>query len=296
MTDENNTNDNIREISTGALDAVYTPIDKKRHIAYLRDKRKARQTQVFFERLRFLLKIIAICALGFLLFKLVKYPTWYMPKYSFDSYPNTHLRFEGNVLTPDLAILNALRRVKIPDKAIYRIDTDEFVHEIEKISSIKKAYIRRCAFPAGLMVIVEEKTPIISIAPNEEVLPLVVFANDGTIIAREFVQNKSLNTFKVLCFDNYLNWNEKQVDSLYLLGKTAEDYSKEKVEYIDLRNQNDVRIKLDSVNIRLGMLDRNAIRRLHKISAILPQASTLSDPIDYIDLRWDDSAYIKLKK
>ena len=219
-----------------------------------------------------------------------------MPKYSFDSYPNTHLKFEGNVLTPDLTILNALRRVKIPDKSIYRIETEEFVHEIEKISTVKKAYVRRYAFPAGLEVIIEEKVPIISIAPNEEVLPLVVFANDGSIIAREFVQNKALNTFKVLCFDNYLNWTEKQVDSLYLLGKTAEDYSKEKVEYIDLRNQNDVRIKLESVNIRLGMLDKNAIRRLHKISAILPQASTLSDPIDYIDLRWDDSAYIKLKK
>ena len=33
---------------------------------------------------------------------------------------------------------------------------------------------------------------------------MVVFANDGSIIAREFVQNKALNTFKVLCFDNYL--------------------------------------------------------------------------------------------
>ena len=71
MLDDNNKNENINETN---IEGDYSEIDQTRHIAYLRDKRKARKVKVFFERLRILLKIIVVLGLGFLLFKLVKYP------------------------------------------------------------------------------------------------------------------------------------------------------------------------------------------------------------------------------
>lgn len=75
-----------------------------------------------------------------------------------------------------------------------------------------------------------------------------------------------------------------------------EQFSGQPVEYIDLRNPKDIYIKLPQVNVRLGELDYMALSRVRNISAILPQIKTLNKKIKYIDLRWEDTQYIKLEE
>ena len=76
----------------------------------------------------------------------------------------------------------------------------------------------------------------------------------------------------------------------------AEAYSGEKIQYIDMKNPDDVYIQLQTVSVRIGELDKGAFDRLAKIEAVLPQMKTLKEDVKYIDLRWEDSAFIKLKK
>jgi len=252
--------------------------------------------KTFISRLRVFLRLVAIAFLGLCFIYLAKNHGWYLPKDSFNTYPNQHLQFEGNSLTPNINLLNAVRKIKIPNKPVYRMDTAQFEREIKKISTVKHVYVKRFAFPASLKIVIEEKTPVVSIAPNELVPPLAVFADDGTLIGREFIPpGRQLPTYKVLTYEDYYHWNKKQIDYLQFLAKTAEMYSNEQVEYIDLRNPDDVRVKIQTVSIRLGQLNRSVFKRLKKISAILPQTVNLNTKIDYIDLRWEDSAYIKLK-
>lgn len=270
--------------------------NQKRQLEYFKKRRKLHKFKIFLSRIRVLLRLAAIAFLAFCFVVLAKCHYWYLPKDIFNSYPNQHLKFEGNYLVSNLELLNAVRKVNVPCRPVYRVDTKPFEREIKKLSPVKHVYIKRFAFPASLKIVIEEKIPVVSIAPNDEVPPLAVFADDGTLIGKEFLPaSLQVETYKVLTYEDYYQWNKKQIDYIQFLAKTAETYSNERVQYIDLRNPDDVRIKLQSVSVRLGQLNRNVFKRLRKISAILPQTVNLSTRIDYVDLRWEDSAYIKLK-
>ena len=80
------------------------------------------------------------------------------------------------------------------------------------------------------------------------------------------------------------------------IANSVENYSGEKVEYIDYRKTNDVYIKIKSSNIRLGALDSTVFERIKRIYTILPQITNLKGKIRYIDLSWDKVNYIKLKQ
>jgi len=269
---------------------------QKRQLEYFKKRRKLHKVKVFLSRIRIFLRLFFIVGACFFFLYLAKNPGWYLPKDIFNTYPNSYLKFEGNHLVSNINLLNAVRKVKIPDKGIYRIDTKPFEREIKKLSPVKHVYVKRFAFPASLKIVIEEKVPVVSIAPNNDVQPLAVFADDGTIIGKNFLPpNLQLDTYKVLTYEDYYQWNKKQIDYIQFLAKTAETYSNEKVQYIDLRNPDDARIQLQSVAVRLGQLNRNVFKRLKKISAILPQTVNLNTQIDYVDLRWEDSAFIKLK-
>ena len=270
--------------------------NQKRQLEYFKKRRKLHKFKIFLSQIRIFLRLVSIVFLALAFVFLVKNHGWYLPKDIFNTYPNQHLQFEGNSLISNVELLNAVRNVKIPDKAVYRMDIKQFEREIKKLSPVKHVYVKRFAFPASLKIVIEEKVPVVSIAPNNEVLPLAVFADDGTLISKEFLPaGLQIDTYKVLTYEDYYQWNKKQIEYLQFLAKTAETYSNEKVQYIDLRNPDDARIKLQSVSVRLGQLNRNVFKRLRKISAILPQTVNLSTQIDYVDLRWEDSAYIKLK-
>ena len=104
-------------------------------------------------------------------------------------------------------------------------------------------------------------------------------------------------TTKILSYgtdDNYENWDKKKVDELLRFIKTIETYSKQNVQYLDLRNKNDIYVKLDDVLLRIGALDDTTDDRIKTIPTILPEALSLKQKVKYIDLRWRESSYIKL--
>lgn len=272
-------------------------INKKRQLEYFQKRRKIHYLKSVISRARIMSRMMFVIVLVLIIIGLANNSQWYLPKKIFNSYPSKHLKFEGNNITPNVKILNALRKVKVPERPVYLIDTKLFEKEISKIPSVKRVYIKRFGFPASLKIVLEERKPVLSIAPKENVPAVAVFTKDGTAIGRDFLPlSKNIPTYRILTYEDYFGWSKKQVEYLAYLAKTAEMYSREEVQFIDIRNPDDVRVQIKSVTIRLGQLNKTVFKRLKKISAILPQTVNLGSKIEYIDLRWKDSAYIKLQK
>jgi len=97
--------------------------------------------------------------------------------------------------------------------------------------------------------------------------------------------------------DDYRHWDEKNVNMIRDLAKAIEANSNEKIQYIDFRNPNDVYVKIPSVLIRLGEVNKDrfpyVIKRIKSIPSILPQVKKLDKKVNYINLKWETN-YIKL--
>ncbi len=270
---------------------------QRRRFEYLKKRRKVRYIRVFFSRIRMLLRLCAVYLLVIGLWKFMHLSQWYFPQNVFKTYNSDRIEFEGNRIATNKHIFDAVKRVKIPDKAIYLIDIEPFNREILSLAPIKRVYVKRFGFPARLKIIVEEHEPAFSVAPKPDVPPLAIFTTEGTVIGAKYLPFEGMdNTFRVLTYDDYLKWPKKNAKYLVYLAKMAEAYSSEKVKYIDMKNPDDVYIQLNTVSIRLGALDKTVFDRLAKIEAVLPQMKNLKDKVKYVDLRWEDSTYIKLKE
>lgn len=271
----------------------------KRRIQKNRMERKIRQSQMWLNRFRILIRLITTILLIFLSYKLLKLPQWYLNKNAFNSLDNPSLEILNNKIVPSYKILTALRKVDVPNTPIYRVETNELKQNIMQLEPVEDVYIRRFWFPARLQINIQERVPIISISPAANVAPIAFFASGGKLIGREYMPiPKSYKTILVLSYgtrgDDYRNWDNDKIKLIEQVAKAVIANSHEGIQYIDLRNSKDVYVKIKTVNIRLGELDDGVFERINRIPSILPQVKTLDKKINYIDLRWKNANYIKL--
>lgn len=262
-------------------------------------ERKIRQSQMWLGRFRVLTRLAITLLLMLFGYMLLKLPQWYLNKSAFNSLNNPYLEISNNKIVPSYKVLAALRKTDIPNKPIYRFDTNEIKQNIMKLEPVENVYVRRFWLPARLQIIVDEKIPVITISPAENVAPIAFFARGGKLIGRDYMPlPKSFKTILVLSYgsrgDDYRNWKNDKIKLIENIAKAVEASSNEKVEYIDLRNAKDVYVKVKTANIRLGTLDDTVFERINRIPSILPQIKTLDKKIKYIDLRWKNANYIKL--
>ncbi len=263
-------------------------------------QRNVRRSQMGLKRLRDILRFALVCVLIFAAYKVYKLPQWYLNKNIFSSASNNTLKIVGNNITPTYRIMSVLRQYPVPQRPIYLFDTTKIEKEIEKLAPIKKVYIKRLWFPARLVILIVERRPILSISPAPDVAPIAFFAEGGKLIGREYLPLKNVEkTILVLTYgtkgDDYRNWDEVKIKKIETIVRAMEQFSGQPVEYIDMRNPKDIYIKIPEVNIRLGELNHMALSRIRNITAILPKIKTMEKKIKYIDLRWEDTQYIKLE-
>lgn len=262
-------------------------------------ERKVRQSQMWLGRVRIITRLLIILLMIFVGYRLLKVHQWYLDKNVFNSLNNPSLEILNNKIVPSYKILAALRRTDVPHTPIYRLKTDEIKKNIMQLDPIEDVYIRRFWAPARLQIIVEERTPLITVSPSETTPPVAFFAQGGKLIGRDYLPlPKSMKTTLVLSYgthgDDYRSWNNEKIKLLERIAKAVKANANEEVEYIDFRNPKDVYVKVKTANIRLGDIDDTVFERINRIPTILPQVKTLDKTIKYIDLRWKDANYIKL--
>ncbi len=262
-------------------------------------QRDVRKSQIWLKKTRALVRFLIILAMIFAGYKVYKLPQWYLPQNAFSSTSHESLEIIGNRITPKYKIMGILRQTPVPQRPIYLFDTSKIERDIETLEPVKQVYVRRFWFPARLDILIEERVPIISISPAEDVPPIGFFTEGGRLIGREYLPlDLSFDTYLVLTYgtkgDDYRNWDEEKINRIYSLAKSLETYSGEQIRYIDLRNPKDVYVQLPDVSVRIGELNSTANNRVKNIGSILPQIEKLDKKIKYIDLQWEETQYIKL--
>lgn len=262
-------------------------------------QRKVRKQGILLIRLRKLARFLITLLVLYFTYRLMISAKWYLPQDTITSYEIKRIQIVGNRITPTYKIVSAISDIELPHKPIYMIDTEEFSQKILGLSSAKKVYVKRVWFPARIIIYIEEREPIITIAPSVEVEPIAYFSKDGKLVGREYLPlPQGYNPILVLSYgnqnDDYIHWSREKVLSIEKLAKTLEKWSGEEVQYIDMRKPDDVFVRLESIKIRIGELDANTYNRIKDIKSILAKTRAFEKKIKYIDLSWDESKYLKL--
>ena len=273
---------------------------QKRKLRANKIKRQIMANRAALKRIRILLSLFLMISISCLAFKVLKSSKWYIDTDKLARADSSVLTLQGNNITPDYKIINIIRQTPLPDVQIFRLDTRELEENILQLQTIKKVFIRRYWFPARLNVAVDERIPAFFLAPNLESEPNSALTTDGILIDHDYFPFKTqIKAKKILTYGvrNGLDeiWNKKKVEELLKLTKTIEMSSNQEIQYIDLRDNKDVYVMLKDYLIRLGEINDTVLKRAKCIASILPEAEKYGKKTKYIDLRWDDSHYIKIE-
>lgn len=272
---------------------------QRRRLKVNKIKRQIASTRVFLQRIRVLFALLMIIGICFFSYKVLKLSQWYIDSTKLAHADPSVIKIQGNIITPDYKIVNMVRQTQLPATQIFRLDTKELEENISQLQPVKKVYIRRYWFPARLIITIDERTPAFLLAPNLESEPNSALSTDGVLIDHDYIPfSPSIKAKKLLTYgvrdgvDEV--WDKKRVEELLKLTKAIEAYSNQQVQYVDLRNPNDVYIMLKDYLVRFGEINDSSFNRAKNIASILPVAQKTKEKIKYIDLRWDDSYYLCL--
>lgn len=271
----------------------------KHSVKHKRIERKIRKKRKHVNRLKGFLRFVVLVLLIFLTYEFVKLPGWYLPSDVFKT-PGARVEVVNNKIIPTYVINNSLKDIKVEKRPIFLFEVSPLKQELFKIPVIKKVYVRRYGFPARIQIIVREREPIALVKTELNAKPAAFFTSDGILIHNKNYMNLSdySSVLKILTSKSSLDkdMGVSKIRYIEKIVKDVETYSDEKVEYIDMRNPNDVYVKIKTTSIRLGTLDSTVFERIKRIYTILPQITEVDSQIKYIDLSWDKVNYLKLKK
>ena len=292
MTDEQNQNNEYNE-ELVLPDGKQLVKKKRREKIIRRGRLKQERFRAF---IRFLISLGLLVGFSYVL----KSSGWYLDANAFNTPKGNSVEIINNKIVPSSKILAILKKSNVPKVPLYIARTSSIKKDLMQLTPIENVYIRRYAFPARVQIIIRERTPMITISPDEKASPVAFFTTDGKLIGRDFLPlDKSYKTLLVLSYgnkgDDYHKWDLDRLKEIQKIVKYIETYSKEQVQYVDFRNPNDIYVKINTINIRLGKLDDNVYKRIERIPSILPQVKSLDSKIKYLDLSWEKVNYLKLK-
>ena len=271
----------------------------QRRIKQQKLRRKARRGEIAIRRIYKFVRFSFILFIFYATYRLAICHYWFLPNDLYEKGIGKQLEIIGNDIVSEKKVIEEMKKFPIEKKPIYQVNPAEIANQIEQLSPVKRAYVRRFWLPARFVVMLEEVTPVIVISPSEEAPAVAALSISGELIGREYLPlSDKYDVVRILTYgtnDDYEKWDVEKISDLYKLGSLIEEYSGEKLEYIDLRIKHNAFAQLESVKLRLGEIDVSVFDRIKVIHYILPEIKQMSDKIKYIDLSWKDSKYLKMK-
>jgi cell division septal protein FtsQ len=272
--------------------------DPKHSVRHKQIERKIRKKRKKINRAKSFLRFVTLLVLIFLGYEFFKLPQWYLKPDTFKT--GNNIEIVNSNIVPSPILKKSLVNLKVSRLPIFMVSVKPIKKEIFKQPIVKKVYVRRYGFPARYQIIIQERVPIALIKTDLKAKPSAIFTEDGKLLGAQPYMNLPNNDdiLKILTSTTNLNkdWSVKKVREIEDVVKAVEEYSDEQVEYIDMRNPNDVFVKIKTTSIRLGALDSTVFERIKRIYTILPQIKGVDSHIKYIDLSWDKVNYLKLDK
>lgn len=273
----------------------------KHSVKHRQLERKIRKKRKKLNALKAVLRLAVMGLLVFLAYQFFKLPQWYLPQDAFKKQNNEVIEIVNNNIIPTPIIYDLIKDVKVSKLPIFLMSVQPVKKEIFKIPVVKNVYVRRYGFPARIQIIIRERIPIAVIKTDLKNKPVAFFTADGVLVTNKNYMGLSEtdSALKILTKPSKIekSWTAKRIAYIQQIVKSVETYSGQKVEYIDMRNPNDVYVKIQTTSIRLGVLDNSVFERIERIYTILPQIGEVnSNQVKYIDLSWDKVNYLKMKK
>ena len=199
---------------------------QNRRLQQAKMQRQVRKSQRRLNQLRALWKMFITIGLICIGVFVLKMPQWRLHSNAFDSLSSPSLEIVNNRIVPSQKILSALRRNQVPLKPIFMVKTDNLKKSIMQLDPIQDVYIRRFWFPARMQIIIIERTPVITIAPDEKVAPIAFFSSDGKLIGHDYMPLSSdFKVVRVITYgsgDDYRNWDKAKINNFKKLALTVE--------------------------------------------------------------------------
>lgn len=269
----------------------------QRKLRYLRLKRRLRKWQIALARSRVLVRILGVLLLAWAIMKLSTLQAWYLSENIFKAYPNSSLQIEGNQIVSEQQIVKELQDINLPDKPLYLLDTKPIKERLKSLAPVKKVFIRRYWAPARLKIVIDEKIPLIGIKPKPKANYIAVFTNDASIIDKKYLPlNYKGRIITLLTYADYKKWTSKHIRLIYIIARSLELYSSQRLLYLDTRDYDDCYAQLKHIKLRLGPIDSKTTKKIEQLTPeVIEQAMEIKNEVEYVDLRWDDSLAIKIK-
>ena len=272
----------------------------KNTVRHKQKQRKVRKGRRKVNRLKSFLRFVIFVLLLLVTYEFFRLSGWYLPQDAFKNPQLGKVEVLNNKIIPDNVVKNEIKDIKVPNIPIFLMNINQIRKELYKIPVLKLVYVRRYAFPARIQIILTERIPLVILKTDLNSKPMAFYTSDGMIInAKNYmVLPNDSSVLKILTTVSAMKKDitVEAIEEIRRIVDEVENYSNEKVEYIDMRNPNDVYVKIKSANIRLGVTDSTVFERIKRIYTILPQITEVNSQIKYIDLSWDKVNYLKLKK
>lgn len=263
-----------------------------------RKLRKGKKKQSF---LKSMLRFLTGLSIIFGMYYFSTLQGWYLPQDAFKNTASPYVQIVNNKIVKTSKIQGILKNEEVPRLPLYMASLNDLKYKLMSLAPVESVYIRRYAFPARILIIIRESTPVITISPDEKVKPVAAFTKEGRLIigADYLPLPEEYKTIRVLSYgnkgDDYRKWDVNKVRGIEKIAKYVETFSHEKIEYIDMRNPNDIYVKIKTVPVRLGQPDANIYERIKRLPSILPQVQKVKGKVKYIDLSWEKVNYLKLE-
>lgn len=276
-------------------------VEKGKHSVHMKQKeRQLRKKKKKLKRLKTFLRFLLFCLLVSCVYAIFILPGWYLREDAFSKPNGETIEIVNNKIIPLNIMYNSLREIKVRHIPIFMMPITDIERELKKIPAINEVYIRRYGFPARIQIIVREKIPMAVIKTELAKIPVAFVTTDNTMVTNKNFMHlaESDTTLRILVKNPEFrkDWTVERVRYIDKIAKEVETYSGEKVRYVDMRNPNDVYVRIDSTTIRLGVLDSMVSERIKRIRDILPLLKKSQvEKVKFVDLSWDRVNYLKLQ-
>lgn len=275
-------------------------VEKGKHSVHMKQKeRQLRKRKKKLKRLKTFLRFVLFWLLIGSIYGLFILPGWYLREDAFSKPNGQTIEIVNNKIIPLNILYNSLREIRIKHVPIFMMPVTDIERELKKIPAVKEVFVRRYGFPARIQIIISERIPMAVIKTELNKIPVAFATTDNVIVTNKNFMHlaESDSTLRILVKNPEFrkDWTIERVQYIDKIAKEVETYSGEKVQYIDMRNPNDVYVKIKSTNIRLGILDSSVFERIKRIYTILPKLKNVNEKIKFVDLSWDKVNYLKLQ-
>lgn len=206
----------------------------------------------------------------------------------------TQLTVRGNYVTSRQQIA-----AKVEDslgKPLFRVDPRALETSIQKLPSVKHAFVRRYAFPRPHMLVeVLEEFPWATYVPEPGKLPEAVISQSGRVIPiKDFpgIMRPPLRLYGPAA----LKMKAADVTQWASWCNYISQQTKMPVESINLIHPHDVIVENVEMKLKLGTPDTSLTRRLGRLTSVVTAVDPMKTKLEYIDLGLDNNIPMKLAK